>query len=131
MPFGSDYYGYDLIVRSPGGTVAMQLHRNARYTFDRYNSARRNQNWCQGSLGGYQAEIVSWFEPFNGNRTNTFAGELVISASYNFAARLPATWGGQDQGKWLFIYVGASRLADAQRLRDALHTLAVVRDTTF
>ena len=129
MSYGSDFIGYDLHVRGPGGSLAIQLHRNARYTFDRYNGARRGQNWCNGNLGGYQAEIVSWFEPFGGNRRDTRAGELIIGATYNFAARLPASWGGQDAGKWLFAYVGASRLRDAHQLRDALHTLSAARDT--
>ena len=127
---GSDYIGFDMVVRGPGGSIGIQLHRNARYTFDQFNGARRGQNWCSGSLGGYQAEIVSWFEPFRGSRRDTFAGELIIGATYNFAARLPASWGGQDAGKWMFIYVGASRIRDAHMLRDALHTLSVVRDTS-
>ena len=126
---GSDYFGYNLVLRGPGGSIGIQLHRNARYTFDQFNGARRGQNWCNGNLGGYQAEIVSWFEPFRGNRRDTFAGELNIGATYNFAARLPASWGGEDAGKWMFIYLGASRLRDAHQLRDALHTLSVARDT--
>ena len=117
-------------VRGPGGNLSVFLHRDARYSFDRYNAARRGQNWCRGSLGGFQAEIVSWFERFGGTPRDTRAGELIISATYNFAARLPATWGGQDAGKWLFAYVGATRIRDAHLLRDALHTLSVVRDTT-
>jgi hypothetical protein len=119
---------YDLRFRGPGGTLSIQLHRNAGYSFDQVNQARRGQNWCRGNLGGYQAEIVSWLEPFRGTRRDTRAGELIISATYNFAARLPATWGGQDQGKWVFVYVGASRLRDARLLRDALHSLSVVRN---
>lgn len=130
VAFGSDYFGYDLTFRGPGGSLSIQLHRNARYTFDRFNGARRGQNWCNGSLGGYQAEIVSWFERFAGAPRDTRAGEAIIGATYNFAARLPASWGGQDAGKWLFAYVGATRLRDAHLLRDALHTLSVVRDTT-
>jgi hypothetical protein len=130
LAVGSDYVGYDLTFRGPGGSLSIQLHRNARYTFDRFNGARRGQNWCHGSLGGYQAEIVSWFERFSGAPRDTRAGEAVIGATYNFAARLPATWGGQDAGKWLFAYVGATRIRDAHLLRDALHTLSVVSDTT-
>jgi hypothetical protein len=121
------YAGYDFAARGHGGTIWMRLHPQARYAFDSYNIARRGQNWCRGSLGGYQAEILSWFEPFNGNRRDTRGGELIIGASYNFVARLPASWGGQDEGKWLFIYVGASRLRDAYALRDALHTLSAAR----
>ena len=129
LAVASDYIGYDLTFRAPGGTLAIQLHRNARYTFDRFNGARRGQNWCHGNLGGYQAEIVSWFERFGGTPRDTRAGEPVMSATYNFAARLPASWGGQDAGKWLFAYVGASRIRDAHLLRDALHSLSVVKDT--
>lgn len=119
------YAGYDFAARGPGGIVWLYLHRNARYTFDQYNIARRGQNWCNGSLGGYQAEILSWFEPFDGARRS--AGEFLFQNTYNFAARLPASWRGQDEGKWLFLYVGASRLRDARLLRDALHTLTAVR----
>lgn len=120
---------YTLSVRGPGGNLSVFLHRDARYSFDGYNAARRGQNWCRGSLGGFQAEIVSWFERFAGAPRDTRAGEARIGATYNFAARLPASWGGQDTGKWLFAYVGASRIRDAHMLRDALHTLSVVRDT--
>jgi hypothetical protein len=120
------FAGYDFGARGPGGTVRMQLHREARYAFDRLNIARRGQNWCKGGLGGYQAEVLSWLEPFSGIHRDTNAGELVVAPTYNFVARLPASWGGQDEGKWLFIYVGASRLRDAQLLRDALHTLAPI-----
>jgi hypothetical protein len=123
------FAGYDFAARGPGGTVWMQLHRNARYTWDGINVARRGQNWCNGSLGGNQAEILAWFEPFSGQRRDTRVGELILAATYNFAARLPASWGGQDEGKWLFIYIGASRLRDAHALRDALHTLRPVRDS--
>ena len=106
-------------VRGPGGTVYLYLHRNARYTFDEANrGGRRGQNWCQGTLGGYSAEILSWFEPFG------------RGASYNFVARVKATWGGQDEGKWLYARVSASRLRDAYRLRDALHTLHAVPDSS-
>lgn len=122
---------YQLVFRGPRGTLVLSLHRDARYSFDAANSARRGQNWCNGNLGGNQAEILSWFEPFDGIRRDTRAGELQIGAAYNFVARLPATWGGQDEGKWLFAQVGASRLRDAHVLRDALHTLSVVRDTGF
>ena len=125
--YGINSGGYDLAVRGSGGSLLLQLHRNARYTFDGFNRARRGQNWCNGSLGGHQAEILAWFEPFAGNRRDTFAGELIIGATYNFVARFPATWGGQDEGKWVFVRVGASRLQDAQALRDALHTLSAVK----
>lgn len=121
------YAGYDFAARGSGAIVRMRLHPQARYVFDGYNVARRGQNWCKGSLGGYQAEILSWFEPFDGNRRDTRGGELIMEASYNFVARLPASWGGQDEGKWLFVYIGASRIRDAYALRDALHTLAAVR----
>ena len=125
----SDYFGSDLYFRGPGGSLSIQLHRNARYTFDQANRARRGQNWCSGSLGGHQAEIVSWYERFAGTPRDTRAGELILGATYNFAARLPASWGGQDDGKWVFAYVGASRLRDAHRLRDALHTISPAKDS--
>jgi hypothetical protein len=130
LSYEQNYYGYDLRFRNSGGSLSIQLHRNARYTFDQANQARRNQNWCRGSLGGYQAEIVSWFERFGAAPRDTRAGELILPSAYNFAARFPATWGGQDAGKWVFVFVGASRLEDAQRLRNALHTFAVVKDTS-
>jgi hypothetical protein len=107
---------YNLKIRGPGGTLTLVLHRNAIYLFDTANRARRSQNWCQGTLGGYQAEIVSWYERFRG-------------PAYNFAARLRPTLGTRDEEKWLYVNISASRLLDAQRLRDAVHTLAAIRDT--
>lgn len=107
---------YNLNIRGPGGSLRLVLHRNAIYLFDTANRARRFQNWCQGTLGGYQAEIVSWHERFRG-------------AAYNFAARLRPTVGTRDEDKWLFVNISASRLQDAQKLRDAVHTLAAIRDT--
>lgn len=107
---------YNLNIRGPGGTLRLVLHRNAIYMFDTANRARRFQNWCQGTLGGYQAEIVSWYERFRG-------------PAYNFAARLRPTLGTRDEEKWLFVNISASRLQDAQQLRDAVHTLAAIRDT--
>jgi hypothetical protein len=108
---------YNLNIRGPGGTLTLVLHRNAIYMFDSANRARRFQNWCQGTLGGYQAEIVSWHERFRG-------------PAYNFAARLRPTLGTRDEDKWLYVNITATRLRDAQQLRDAVHTLAAVRDTT-
>jgi hypothetical protein len=108
---------YNLNIRGPGGSLTLVLHRNAIYLFDTANRARRFQNWCQGTLGGYQAEIVSWHERFRG-------------AAYNFAARLRPTVGTRDEDKWLFVTISASRLQDAQKLRDAMHTLAAIRDTS-
>jgi hypothetical protein len=107
---------YNLNIRGPGGTLSLVLHRNAIYLFDTANRARRFQNWCQGTLGGYRAEIVSWHERFRG-------------AAYNFAARLRPTVGTRDEEKWLYVNISASRLQDAQRLRDAVHTLAAIPDT--
>jgi hypothetical protein len=107
---------YNLNIRGPGGTLRLVLHRNAIYMFDTANRARRFQNWCQGTLGGYQAEIVSWYERFRGS-------------AYNFAARLRPTLGTRDEEKWLYVNISASRLQDAQQLRDAVHTLAAIRDT--
>lgn len=110
------YQPYTLGFRGPLGAVRMLLHRDARYSFDADNRARRGQNWCNGILGGYQAEVLAWRDQFRG-------------ANYNLSARVLATWGGQDEGKWLYINLKASRLRDAYRMRDALHTLASVRDS--
>ena len=107
---------YNLNIRGPGGSLTLVLHRNAIYLFDTANRARRSQKWCQGTLGGYQAEIVSWHERFRG-------------PAYNFAARLRPTLGTRDEEKWLFVNIAATRLRDAQLLRDAVHTLAAIRDT--
>jgi hypothetical protein len=119
---------YELGFRGPGGTLRLQLHRNARYHFDGVNVARRGQVWCNGTLGGHRAEVLSWFEPFSFRPRDTRAGELSAAPGYNFAARLEATWGGQDEEKWLYAKVSATRLRDAQRLRDALHTIAALRE---
>lgn len=126
---GQTDFSSGLRLRAPGGSVQIIVDRNARYMYDDINRARRGQNMCNGSLGGYQSEIMSWFERFGNTPTDTRSGELVLGATYNFAARLPVTWGGPDAGKWLFIYVGASRIRDAYLLRDALHTLAPVTRT--
>ena len=119
---------YRLVFRGPGGSLMLYMHRSVRDAFDGSNSPRRGQNWCNGSLGGNRAEILSWFEPFTGQRRDTRGGELVLGATYNFVAQLPASWGGQDEGKWLFIRIGASRLRDARALRDAVHTIRPAKD---
>ena len=124
-------FGYEFSIRGPGGFLYLHLHRNARYDFDATNVARRGQTWCNGSLGGYQAEILSWFDGFARTSARTPRIQSAIqnpqtpqaAINYNYVARLEATWGGQDQDKWLFARVGASRLRDAQQLRAALHTL--------
>ena len=126
---GQTEHSRDLTLRGPGGSIQIIVDRNARYMYDDVNRARRGQNMCNGSLGGYQSEIISWFERFGSTPTDTRSGELVLGATYNFAARLPVSWGGPDAGKWLFVYVGASRIRDAYLLRDVLHTLAPVTRT--
>jgi hypothetical protein len=105
---------FKLQIRDPGGSLLLYLHRNARYDFDDMNrGGRRGQNWCTGSPSGLQTETLAWQEPFRG-------------ASFNLVARTKATWGGQDEGKWLFMHIVASRVRDAYTLRDMLHTIQPV-----
>lgn len=100
---------YTLSFRGQFGSLTVRLHRNARYDFDELNVARRGQNWCNGTYSGYKAEVLSWKEGF----------------TYRLVTRWPATWGGQDDGKWLFATLMASRIEDARLLRAALHTIEV------
>jgi hypothetical protein len=101
---------YSLRLRGGSGSIALTLHRNARYLFDDMNRARRNQNWCRASFGGYQTEVLGWKD----------------IGTFGLVARWEATWGGQDVGKWLFAQMTAFQLKDAQLLRDMLHTIKPV-----
>lgn len=102
---------YSLRLRSGSGSLSLTLHRNARYLFDDSNRARRNQNWCRASFGGYETEVLAWKDV----------------GFFGLVARWEATWGGQDAGKWLFASLSAMQLSDAQMLRDMLHTIAVAK----
>jgi hypothetical protein len=102
---------YSLRLRSGSGSLFLTLHRNARYLFDDSNRARRNQNWCRASFGGYETEVLAWKDV----------------GFFGLVARWEATWGGQDAGKWLFASLSAMQLSDAQMLRDMLHTIAVAK----
>jgi hypothetical protein len=108
----SESVPYTLRFRGSFGTLSLTLHRNARYLFDDMNRARRKQNWCRASYGGFQTEVLAWND----------------LGHFNLIARWEATWGGQDAGKWLFAQVSASKVEDAAVLRDVLHTIAVAKD---
>jgi hypothetical protein len=105
-------YSLRLRLRGGSGSLYLMLHRNARYMFDDANRARRNQNWCRASYGGYQTEVLGWKD----------------LGYFGLVARWEATWGGQDVGKWLFAQVSALQLKDAQLLRDMLHTIKAVHE---
>jgi hypothetical protein len=98
---------YALNFRGPGALLRLVLHRNARYEFDDMNHPRPGQVWCTASYSGYQAEVLAWF----------------VDRQYLTVARWPATWGGEDEGKWVFAIVRSSRRDDARLLRAALHTI--------
>lgn len=102
---------YTLSFRSGSAGFQLVLHRNARYSFDGANRARRFQNWCRASYGGFATEVVAWKD----------------LGYFGLAARWEATWGGQDVGKWLYASMGALKVEDAKLMRDMLHTIAPAR----
>ncbi|HEX9563181.1 MAG TPA: hypothetical protein VF981_04390 [Gemmatimonadaceae bacterium] len=104
---------YTVLFRNANATLTLTLHRNARYLFDTANRPRPGQVWCGTHYGGYGAEVISWHEGF----------------VFGVAARIEATWGGQDEGKWLYAVVTTSHLDDARRLRHALRSIIAVQDT--
>ena len=107
----SEAQPYTLSFRSGSGGFLLRLHRNARYDFDDANRARRFQNWCRASYGGFPTEVLAWRD----------------LGYFSLVARWEATWGGQDVGKWLFASMGASKVEEARLIRDMLHTIVVAK----
>ena len=70
---------------------------------------------CQSSMSGYPGVV------FARARANVFT----VSAEWDGAP----LWGPSDWRKRLIARITTARLNDAQRLRDALHTIRAVRDT--
>ena len=93
--------------------LRLTLHRNAKYEFDANNRPRPGMKWCEAHFGGLATEVLAWFG----------------AGYYAVVARWQAVWGGQDEGKWLYAQIVASRLRDATLLRQALHTIEVATDT--
>jgi hypothetical protein len=75
----------------------------------------KEEEGCESSIGGYPGVV------FARARANVFT----VSAEWDGAP----LWGPSDWRKRLIARVITARLHDAQRLRDALHTIRAVRDT--
>jgi hypothetical protein len=73
---------------------------------------------CAMSLGGYPGLIMATTRP---SRTSLTAARFRVDAEWDGAS----LWGPNDWRKRLFARITTGTLRDAQRLRDALHTLRV------
>jgi len=72
---------------------------------------------CSSSMGGYPGVVMAVA------RANRFS----VSAEWDGAP----LWGEDDWRKRLIARITTGSLRDAQRLRDALHTIRVARDTSL
>jgi hypothetical protein len=103
-----------------GSLLALQVSTSA--TRDLFHAAGRpalakEEAACVSNLGGYRGVIEARA------RANRFS----VSAEWDGGP----LWGPGDWRKRLIAQMTTGSLRDAQRLRDALHTLSAVRDTGF
>ncbi len=92
---------------SPTRTIFYPAGRPAR---------EKEEAGCSGSLGGYRAV---WNATARANR-------FTVLAEWDGTP----LWGADDWRKRLVASITTGRLGDAQRLRDALHTIRAVPDTS-
>ena len=76
------------------------------------------------SMGGYPGVVMATTRP---SRTNQYSARFRLDAEWDGAP----LWGASDWRKRLVARMTTGTIRDAQRLRDALHTLRVARDTSL
>lgn len=100
--------------RNRNNSLGVQLVRDNQSQLDYFmQRAPRNEAWCYARYGKYDVEVRSSYE----------------KGVYSTSLRMPAYWGGKDEGHWLQASLRASTLEDATVLRHAMRTLASVSDT--
>jgi hypothetical protein len=72
---------------------------------------------CSSSIGGYPGVVIA----------TAHANRFTVNVEWDGAP----LWGPNDWRKHLIARITTGRLQDAQRLRDALHTIRAVRDTSL
>lgn len=93
---------------SPTRTIFYAAGRPAR---------AKEEAGCTSSIGGYPGVVMATA------RANSFS----VSAEWDGEP----LWGASDWRKRLIAQITTGRLRDAQRLRDALHTIRAVRDSSL
>ena len=79
---------------------------------------------CTSSIGGYPGVVMA---TTRASRSRFDAERFRVDAEWDGAA----LWGPDDWRKRLIARMTTGSLRDAQRLRDALHTIRVARDTSL
>jgi hypothetical protein len=97
-------------------TVSTSPTRTIFYTAGRPALAKEEAG-CTSSIGGYPGVVMATA------RANRFS----VSAEWDGEP----LWGASDWRKRLIAHITTGRLRDAQRLRDALHTIRAVRDSSL
>ena len=93
----------ELHFRRGQSTLDLYVRRDASRIFAGYAEAAARQRYCEGPIGGWIAEAVSFRDGFQ----------------YGFAAR----WADASQGEYLAAVIRGATVRDATLLRQALFTL--------
>lgn len=82
----------------------------------------REEAGCASSIGGFPGVVMATTRP---DRARFTTARFRVDAEWDGAP----LWGADDWRKRLVARITTGTLRDAQRLRDALHTLRVARDS--
>lgn len=89
-------------------SIGFTLVRDEKQVFDSYYYRQaQKRNACRDVIGGYPADVVGWYD----------------RGQYGLIARWEASWGGEDDGKWLLAVISSTRLEEATELRAVLHSI--------